>query len=156
MSLDSIEKKVADLTLRLDINKMIFRRTEMALFLARVPRLLPEGVWLNDLSIEYVEIAEPKIGPDSKSSSGFGGQKAVSPKSGASGSASAGVITIEMAGMVYAKDSNQQFRLVYNLVDALKADDFFKKYLANVALSSIQSQQKDKTTTITSFRISGK
>jgi hypothetical protein len=153
MSLASIQQKVVDNTTRLETNRNIFRKTEMAAFLVHLPKLLPEGVWLIDLNIQYNPIVEVAPKPIDMKNAGKTPVRAAPPPP--SNVPQVGLIVLEMGGYAYMKDSNQQFRVVYGVVDALKTDELFKKYIKSVNLVSIQSEQKDGVS-VTSFKINGK
>jgi Tfp pilus assembly PilM family ATPase len=143
MSVENIQEKIDENTSKLDTVKNIFRRTEMASYLVRLPKVLPESVWLTDLTMQYTDVQDT-----SKSTTTNADQQTKA-------SAALPGMLLDVAGYVYTKDTNQQFRVVYSIVSALKSDDLFKKYLKSVNLSSIQSEQREKDT-VTSFKINGK
>jgi Tfp pilus assembly PilM family ATPase len=144
MSLETIQQRVDDNNNKLETLKNIFRPTEMSLFLVRIPKLLPDGVWLTELNLQYLDIAEKT--PEGASAANI-------PSKAATGAVA---LSLDVAGYAYMLDANQQFKVVYSFIGALKSDNLLKKYLKNVNLSSpIQSEQHEKDT-VTSFRINGK
>ncbi len=136
MPMEDIQKKVIDNTNRLKMLKIFLKKTEMAYVLTKIPKLLPEGVWLADLSVRY------NVSSDSRSALASV-QPANTQEDG---------INMELSGYAYTEDSNQQFKMVYALVNVLKSDKAFQKYFRNVSLAAIQREQKTDTT-VTSFKI---
>jgi Tfp pilus assembly PilM family ATPase len=139
MTVDSIKQKIADNTSKLETVKNIFRKTETAFSLVHLSKMLPQGVWLTDMAMQYTDAAPA-------STTG----KVSDPSSKA-----ATAMSLDLSGYAYSKDANEQFRIVYSVVNVLKSDDLFKKYLKSVNLTSIQSEQRDKDN-VTSFKISAK
>ncbi len=137
MSVDTIQQKVTENNSKLELHKSIFRKTEMTSLLMHVSKTLPNGVWLTELTVQYIEITDNSNAPGSPSKDASGG------------------LTLDAVGYAYSKDSNQQFRMVYGLVNAFKADELFKKYIKNVTLASIQNEQVEDVS-MTSFRINAK
>jgi Tfp pilus assembly PilM family ATPase len=140
MSVETIQQKIDDNKSRLELFKAIFRKTDVSFYLVRLPKLLPDGVWLNEMTVQYTEVQDTSKLP---------------PQPGVPKTPPSPGLVLDMSGYVYNKDTNQQFRMVYGLVNSLKSDDFLKKYLKVISLSSIQTEQRE-TDTVTSFKITGK
>lgn len=141
MPLKDIQKKVTENRNRFQTYKNFFTRTEASYVLAAIPRILTEGVWLTNLSIQYVKAPSQPMADAKK----------VAPVAEAKPDG----VNVEFSGYAYATDPNQQFKLVYGVVSALKSDKGFQKYFSNVSLVSIQSEQREDIT-VTSFKISCK
>lgn len=139
MSLADIKKKSADNIKKLTTLKEYLKNTETAYVLTRIPQLLPEGVWLTNFSLRYGSGAMGSV-----VASG-GKQTAAKPQQDDSGG-------IELSGYAYNQFPNQQFKMVYDLVNSLKSDEGFKKYFHTVSLNVIQSEQKQDVA-VTSFKI---
>ena len=111
---------------------------EAAHVLAQIPKVLPEGVWLSDMTVYY-----------GNKTSDF---SPTSVNAMPASDAQTDLISVELSGYAYANDSNQQFKKVYALVNVLKSDKVLNRYFRNANLASIQNE-RNQDSIVTSFRI---
>ena len=99
-------------------------QSQLNILLAEIPRLLPEGAWLETLTMSYDETAandDPNI-------------------------------KLELAGKIFSKDPNQQFYLLSEIIRKLKKDKILNQFYGDVKRSNAERSKQDDNT-ITLFTI---
>lgn len=143
MTKDEIEAKIKEQKEKLSNYQHAYKKSEMAYLMTYIAKTLPAGIWLSDFDISY---DRPKETSASSASSkkpaveSVPGQKPEFP------------IIIDLSGFSYAKDPNEQFKMVYGLVNSLKSDKTLMKYSRSVNLAGIQREENGDAV-ITSFKI---
>lgn len=142
MTPEDIQSRITENLSRFKDYQDAFQASEMAYILTHIAKTLPKGIWLSSMEIQY---AKDKIGSTTLSKpvlldDSAGSSKAIRP------------MMIDLSGYAYTSDDNEQFKMVYGLVNALKSDRIFAKYSRNVSLAGIQSEQRGDLA-LTSFKI---
>jgi|GEM_PF-905524 len=142
-----IERKYADVKSRLNTYKRIVLKSNVSFFLRKIPKYLPNEVWLASFNMTYKDNLSVSRAPES-----------VSAKSGVStGSAAAPLteITVDLAGYAYDSDKNREIAHVNAFLANLKSDAELKNSFSTITLSGVKKQAVDENTA-TSFQISCK
>jgi Tfp pilus assembly PilM family ATPase len=142
MKPDDIQSRIKENLSRLKDYKDAYQASEMAYVLTHIAKTLPTGIWLTKMEIKY---AKEKIGSTASSNPVSSGDPAGLSKL-------TKPMTINLSGYAYTSDANEQFKMVYGLVNALKSNTVFTKYFRDVNLAAIQSQQSGDYV-LTSFTI---
>lgn len=125
-----VEKMKTDLSDKLSSYKEVRIKSSISFYLRKIPQLLPQGTWLNNLDITY---------NDSPSKKGRGAKK-VSP------------LAVTLDGYVYLENLNNQFRVVNSLVARFKEEEHFSSSFADIDLV-IMRQENLKNYPVTYFKI---
>jgi hypothetical protein len=140
LSAEQIDQKTANITKKLTGYQSISYTSEAAFLLARIPSLLIEGTWLKELAMEYTDISLA----DMNARKGI--TEPVEP------GAMIRKLKINIGGYAYLKNTNQQIRLINNLINNIKSDQQFTKFFEDVKLLTAQTTEL-KNQTVTLFRI---
>ncbi len=144
MKPDEIKARITENQKKLKDYKIAYQPTEMAFLLTHISKLLPSGMWLTTIEAQYVKEKEKPVGSNQVQA------PPVVSEDGASSPDRAILFTIN--GFAYTEDPNEQFKMVYALVNALKSDATLKKYAKNINLAGIQSQQSGDSV-VTAFKV---
>lgn len=107
------------------LDSLIKEQLRLTEVLDALPRLLPEGVWLENISFEHQEVQT---------------QETALP-------------SFTLSGIAYLADSQKEFRAVNQLLSQLKENPVFKKYFKEINLLSL-NQGVLGDTALTRFNIS--
>ena len=122
LSEDAVEKKVQELIQKQAMYKSVPLKSDVAFFLNIIPRFLPPGMWLKELTINSsLESTDsttlPKLGESRMIPSQPQKEKQMK---------------INLTGYAFVENVNQQLRLVKNLISNMKNDKEFMKFFKNV------------------------
>ena len=143
MKPDDIQARIKENLNRLKDYKDAYQASEMAYILTHIAKTLPTGIWLTKMEIKYPKDQTAPVassGRPAPSEDPAGSSKLTRP------------MMFDLSGYAYTNDANEQFKMVYGLVNALKSDKVFTKYFRDVNLAAIQSQQSGDYV-LTSFKI---
>ena len=134
IDINQIQTKTKDLADKLLAYKDVRTQSNLAYNLILIPKLLPDGVWLDKFSVEFYD--KPFINPKAPSvtKDNKPGPKKVEfertiPKT-----------TVNFAAYAYQQDVNQQLRLVNELVSNLKNDSNFSSQFESIDLLNVRTQ----------------
>ncbi|MDP8212189.1 MAG: pilus assembly protein PilM [Candidatus Zapsychrus exili] len=135
-SVEIIESKNNMLREQLDVFKNIRVNSEISLFLREVPKMLPEGAWIKDFNIAYVEKTSrnSETGEDVLNKS--------KPKIG-------------LNGYVHKKNTNEQFKIANKFLSNLKRNKEFSSQFEEIELQSAKAEKLEQYE-LTSFEINCK
>jgi len=97
--------------------KDVTSESELSFFLQTLPELLPQGVWLRSLKIDYYN----------KQMMDNDHQRTIVK------------VMMNVDGYAYTEDTNEQFRLVNTLVATLKENDKLRGIFESIDLESVRS-----------------
>ncbi len=135
LSRDEIKEKSQEISEKLVAYKNVRTESQVAFFLKMIPQLLPEGIWLKDLSIQYLAPAESEDKAASETQ-----QKRLFK------------VLVALSGYAFDRNSSQQIRMVKTLVSRLKENKDFAGFFDDIDLVTAQTQALDENT-VTFFRI---
>ena len=121
-SKEDIEKLDKEITDKLVSYKDIQMESQVAFYLSRLPQMLPEGAWFKDWEISYIK---RKIMPDEQTQTI---ERSVSN------------ISVMLEGYAYTKNTNEQFRLVNNLVTKLKNEKDIAAAFKDIDLVTVRQE----------------
>jgi hypothetical protein len=133
LSLDEIKQKTQEGSQKLSAYKHVRTQSHVAFFLKIIPQLLPEGIWLKDLSIEYSDLIESQMQAGDPQKRLF-------------------KVLLALNGYAFHENSSQQIRLVKSFVSRLKENKDFFNFFEDIDLVTAQTQALDKYM-VTFFRI---
>ncbi len=111
-------------------------RSNTATFLLLIPELLPEGTWLQDITIAYDDSAA-LILPDKNAK-----KKKPSKKTRKAKAIKAlPVLTVTIKGYTYTEDKNEQFLIVNQFLRNLKGNEKFSGFFSNINLETTKAQK---------------
>ena len=140
MTPDEIQARIIENQNKLKNYKNAYQASDMAFMLTHIAKILPTGIWLTKMEIQYVKDKETSTTPS------------VSAEDPSAKAGTARAMTAELGGYAYTDNANEQFKMVYGLVNMLKLDVILKKYSQNINLTAIQSEQQGDIA-LTSFKI---
>lgn len=130
LTIKDIKAKTSDISNKFVALKEIRTESKVFTHLTMITQLLPEGVWFQELRIQYLDIPlDPnKIPVDPDAS-----PKAIRyPRYDSK-------LNLTINGYVYLEDKNQQIRLVNNMVTKLKDNKNFAGKFENINLLNVRS-----------------
>ena len=130
----TIQQLDENLQAKLDYFTATRTKSNITVFLALIPELLPEGTWIDALNIKY---DDSKFMSSAKTSAAGAAQAAP-------GSASEDVrptLTLTIDGYAFSLDKNLQFRLVKTLLGALKKNNDFAQFFESIDLQTTQIEK---------------
>ncbi len=136
---EEIDLKSKDVQSKIKGYKDVRVKSEVAFFLNVIPRMLPDGIWLKELTVNYSDIEET---PTTE------GTEVVEEDP----NAKTYTISVAISGFSFVENINQQIRIVKNLVADLNAKKDFSSYFKTIDLATAQVQ-KLQDFTVTFFRI---
>ncbi len=119
---DGIEKKVQEIIQKQAMYKNTPVKSDVTFFLNIIPRFLPQGTWLKELTINF--------SPESTDSTSF--SKSGKSRTTLSQSQKEKQVKINLTGYAFVENVNQQLRLVKNLISNMKNDKEFMRFFKNV------------------------
>ena len=121
VSTSKLKEKDKSLNKKIKNISNIRTESDIAFFLSAIPKLLPEGVWVNKFSINYKKAVKKEI--DKK-------KTVISPR-------------IEMTGHSFSDIPSQQFAQVNEFLSNLKEKDTFSRFFKNIDLKAVTSKTID-------------
>ena len=105
--------------------KNVSPKSDAAFFLNMIPRFLPQGTWLKELTVNFsVEST------DSKNSAKSGSSHAIpQPQEEKQ-------VKVNLTGYAFVENINQQLRLVKNLISNMKDNKEFMRFFKNVSFTT--------------------
>ncbi|MBF0521849.1 MAG: pilus assembly protein PilM [Candidatus Omnitrophica bacterium] len=119
----SLEGKNKELKDKLSSIQGVYIKSEISYLLTAIPQMLPKSVWLTNLSIDYIQR-----------------NSLPSPN-------------ISLTGLAYAKEANEQFRLVNKFLNTVKENKTFADHFERIILLNAQAEKAEKYS-VTRFSIS--
>jgi hypothetical protein len=116
--IETMRKEMED---KLAAYQNIRMKTNVHYYLEKLPRMLPEGGWLDSFNIQYYHATPTDAG---RSRGKYANRLILR-------------LSIMMSGYVYHQNVNEQFRLVNSFVSRLKEDEDFTKSFDTIDLGSI-------------------
>lgn len=113
MPADDIQKLTSRITDKLKMYNGIHTKSKTAFYILQIPQVLPEGLWLKDLSISY---------------------KSKRARSGKPG------ISLTLNGYAYNPDINEEFRMINNLVPWFNKQKHFGNTFENIVISNSRQE----------------
>ena len=125
LSEEDIEKKVQEIIQKQAVYKNVSPKSDAAFFLNMIPRFLPQGTWLKELTVNFsVEST------DSKNSAKSGSSHAIpQPQEEKQ-------VKVNLTGYAFVENINQQLRLVKNLISNMKDNKEFMRFFKNVSFTT--------------------
>ncbi len=134
---EKIKEKTVSLMTKFDNFKKVPLKSNVTLLLKTTPALLPEGVWLKSLDINYLYIPTKDA---TKQSTTPGSTE---PRA-----------NIELNGYSYIENTKGQVLLVNRFRSNLKQSQDFAQFFTDIDLETVRIEKVDQYT-VTSFRIRG-
>lgn len=133
ISTSDLQDKTSILSRKLEGYKDIRLGSEIIFYLYHIPKLLPPGVWLKSMTIQYYDkdISQGEL-------------KRVQSKP-----------VLLLNGYAFNPDTNEQFRLVTNFVATLKNDKDLANVFTNIERANM-NQESFESHVVTSFQITCK
>lgn len=123
---DALEKKVQEINKKQDVYKSVPLKSDVTFFLNIIPRFLPQGAWLKELTINFFPGST-----DSTNPSRSGEFRAISSQPQKEKQ-----VKINMTGYAFVENTNQQLRLVKNLISNMKNNKEFMRFFKNVSFTT--------------------
>jgi len=114
--------------------------------LAKLPGLLPENTWIDNLSVQYTK--NPAANKQKKKKI----KKSKKKKKGSGVNANKFGLTVEFSGYVYLPDIKEQFGLVNNLLQNIKENEEFSSFFKKIDLQDVKAKNL-KSHNVTEFKI---
>ncbi len=136
-----IEEKISAIEKTTLEYRSVNTESHLAYFLAKIPKMLPKGVWIKDLQISLRDLPQSAINEQKGLPSTPEDKDILVPR-----------IFIEMNGLAYNEILNQQIKIVNSFITNLRNDPDFAENFNKISLKSATSVTiKDKS--ITAFSI---
>ena len=130
LTTEDIRKNNQDALSKLEGYKGTRFNSEITFLLSTIPELLPEGVWLTQFRINYVN--SPSVQADKKTAKGQ--------------------VNLTIAGYSYSPESSQQIHLINKLIANFRENKKLVDFFGTIELSSTRQQQREEGP-ITEFQI---
>lgn len=144
LSIEDIEKQTNEFNEKITTYKNVRADSHAAYFLGVIPQLLPEGTWLKELRLDYVDPAQESSLPNSSIALNSASQQVLSDKKT--------TIQVVLDGYAWAASTSQQLRLIKNIVENMKEHKELNQIFKQMELVSAQIQEVDQKT-VTQFKI---
>lgn len=116
---------------RLNYLKNIQAESDVAAFLVTIPKLLPDGVWVEQIDIVYPALLSSDATKDKKEGKSADSSKLAAP-------------AVDIRGYAYASNPGDQFELVNGLLANFKASKEFSAFFDKMDFESIQTKSYGK------------
>lgn len=138
---EAVEKKYQEILQKQTLYKSAPLKSDAAFFLNMIPRFLPPGTWLKELTIDYSPESTDSTAP----------RPSVDSRRLLAQSQKETPVKIHMTGYAFLENVNQQLRLVKNFISNMKNNKEFMRFFQNV---SFTTQTMDLSGyTVTYFKI---
>jgi len=138
VTLKSVEDDIHKTQTKYETFQNVRLTSNISSLLIRIPELLPNGAWLQDISISFTDTALSKA-------------RSSKPKK-KSDSRIKHVPTVHLSGYVYSNQFNRQFELVNQLMRNLKEDISLSEQFKHIDLEAVDAR-KLGSYPVTSYRI---
>lgn len=125
----------AALKKKLDYLKNIRAESDVAALLVTVPKLLPDGVWVDQIDITYPDIFSSDQGKQKGASTAAAKTAAGHPSNNPA---------VDIRGYAYSANPGDQFKLVNDLLANFKANKELSSFFDNMDFESIQAKTYGK------------
>jgi len=136
-----IEQKEITLSTRLLHFEKIRTESNITEFLVTIPETLPEGTWIDKLSIIYDDPTIETTAPKKIKKKTTPNQPQTKP-----------IFTMNIEGYAFSENKNNQFRLINTLLKNLKDNATFADYFDDIDLETTMAQNLNDHS-VTSFKI---
>lgn len=134
ISAQKLRSENETLNKKLDYFKNLPMESDIAAFLATIPGLLPDGVWVDQIDIVYPEVL---VSDKDK-------QKEASANAGAVTKKAKGKPAVDIKGYAYSSNPGDQFKLVNDLLANFKGDKGVSTFFSSMDFESIQAKPYGK------------
>jgi len=142
-STEIIDEKNDELKKKISILSDIRLNSDVFVLLSTLPDLMPDGIWIKRLNINYSDKVK-KFGKKTKKRKLQGNEQ--------NNETIKHPPILEFDGFAYFEISQEQFRLVNSLIKNLKENELFSKFFVNIDLVTVKTQEI-KEYTVTAFKI---
>ncbi|MDP8266684.1 MAG: pilus assembly protein PilM [Candidatus Aceula meridiana] len=132
-SAQTLRKKTIEMTLKNKEYHVIRFRSDVTSLLSLLPKLLPKGVWLSNVKIDYEDSLKKGQTPKKEDT--------LETK-----------VLLDLNGYSYAEDLSKQINLIENLVENLKNNDSLKQKIESFKLNTVNKAELEGFP-VTSFKI---
>lgn len=142
LGLEQINQKTEETRKKIDGYQSVRLKTSTAFFLTKIALVLPKGVWIQEISLRYLDPTKAE----------FNASKGISNAEETEPDKILHKMNLTLSGLAFDSNANQQIKLVYNLVKSLKDNTLFSTTFDDIKLASAQPSQVEQYT-VTSFKI---
>jgi hypothetical protein len=130
-SVNKLQEQNQNLSKKTDYLKGIRTGSDVASFLAIIPTLLPEGIWMDSIEIIYPEALSPEQERR---------KKEAIPADQSPGQGEGSKPTLVIQGYAYREDTNEQFKQVNELLKNFKENKEFSAFFNHIDFETIQAK----------------
>ncbi len=103
--------------------KSVRTKSDVFFFLSTIPKLLPEGTWITNLTIDFIDQSSNQGNPPGATPQSPEGKNLKWPGT---------KVTLNLTGRVFVENTNHQLRMVKMLVANLKEDKEFASFFEDI------------------------
>lgn len=134
ISVQKLRSENETLNRKLDYFKNLPMESDIAAFLATIPGLLPDGVWVDQIDIVYPEV----LASDKNK------QKEAPANAAAATKKAKGKPAVDIKGYAYSSKPGEQFKLVNDLLANFKGNKELSTFFSSMDFESIQAKPYGK------------